>query len=171
MARIPLPLDAISVASPCPVAWDDMNGDGRVRFCSKCEQRVYNLSEMTRKQAEALVRQAEGRLCVRYYRRPDGTVMTKDCPVGLAAFRRRVAVIVGSVAAGLLFLVTGATALVFARGKEGPPRGQGFDPISRIRNLIDPPSEHIMGDICPAPREPGDGPVLPPEPPPPAPKS
>ena len=51
-----------------------MKGDQRVRFCDQCKLNVYNLSEMSRPAAERLVLQTEGRLCVRYYQRADGTM-------------------------------------------------------------------------------------------------
>src|SRR5262245_57629306 len=82
-------LDNIQVAAPCSASWEEMAGDERVRFCEQCLLHVYNLSGMSRRQAEALVRQHEGRLCVRFYRRLDGTVLTDNCPVGLRAARRR----------------------------------------------------------------------------------
>jgi hypothetical protein len=68
-----------------------MTGDDRVRFCAECKLNVYNFAELTRTQAEDLLRTTEGRICGRLYRRADGTVITKDCPVGLRAVRRRVA--------------------------------------------------------------------------------
>lgn len=94
--------DDLRIASPCPVAWEKMKGDEQVRFCSQCSLNVYNLSGMTRRQAEALVKQAEGRLCVRFYKRADGTILTRDCPVGLRALRRRTARIVGAAATALM---------------------------------------------------------------------
>ena len=84
------PLDHISVASPCPADWDQMYGDNRKRFCSECRLNVYNLSEMTREEAENFLFAAEGRVCVRLYRRRDGTVITQDCPVGWQAVKQRV---------------------------------------------------------------------------------
>ena len=72
----------LTIATPCPASWDDMEGDDRVRFCPECELNVYNLSAMTEEQALALVQEREGRLCVRLYQREDGTVLTSDCPVG-----------------------------------------------------------------------------------------
>jgi hypothetical protein len=151
MARIPLSLDSIQVASSCPVSWDSMIGDGRVRFCSQCQQRVYHLSEMSRQQAESLLRKAEGRLCARFYRRPDGTVMTADCPVGLAAVRRKFALAIGTVAAAVLFLLTWGAVLVGARSRGGlPSYGSGFDPIQTIQDWINP-RPMIMGDVCPKP--------------------
>ena len=83
-------LDQIQIASPCTADWDQMSGDERVRHCGQCDLNVYNLSDMANADAEALIRTHEGRLCVRLYRREDGTVITADCPVGLRAAARRV---------------------------------------------------------------------------------
>src|SRR5580765_6421620 len=101
-----IPLDMIHVASPCPVSWDAMHGDDNARFCEECSQFVYNLSELTKVEAEALIMAHEGKMCVRYYRRIDGTVMTKDCPVGWRAAKRHIA-LVGTVIAGLFLAVVG----------------------------------------------------------------
>jgi hypothetical protein len=90
MKKFTNPLDNIRVASPCPADWNEMLGDGRKRFCSQCSLNVYNLSGMTRDEAENLLLTSEGRVCVRFYRRADGTVLTKDCPVGWQAVKRRV---------------------------------------------------------------------------------
>jgi hypothetical protein len=38
---------------------------------------------MTEEEALKLVEEREGRLCVRFYQREDGTVITRDCPVGM----------------------------------------------------------------------------------------
>ena len=38
-------------------------------------------------QAEELVFKTEGRLCVRFYRRPDCSMLASDCPIGLRAAR------------------------------------------------------------------------------------
>jgi len=45
---------------------------------------------MTRIEAENLLMNSEGRLCVRFYRRADGSILTKDCPVGWQAIKQRV---------------------------------------------------------------------------------
>jgi hypothetical protein len=87
--RLPVVLENIRIATPCSADWDDMSGDARVRFCGKCEKNVYNLSAMSREEGEALVREKEGRLCVRLYQRADGTVITNDCPVGVRRARLR----------------------------------------------------------------------------------
>jgi hypothetical protein len=67
-----------------------MNGNDRMRYCGQCRLNVYNLSGMTRQEAEHLIANSEGRLCVRYYKRADGSIITQNCPVGLAALKRRV---------------------------------------------------------------------------------
>ena len=84
MSRFESPLNNIRIASPCSANWDEMYGNDRMRHCGQCKLNVYNLSGMTRQEAEALVTYAEGRLCVRFYRRTDGTVITENCPVGWA---------------------------------------------------------------------------------------
>ena len=101
-------LDRIRIASPCPITWEQMVGDDSVRFCNHCRLNVYNLSELSKADAEALLASTEGRLCARLYRRSDGTVLTKDCPVGLQALRRRVA----RTAAAVLGLIGSFTAVV-----------------------------------------------------------
>jgi hypothetical protein len=86
-------LEDVRIASPCKASWRKMKGDDRVRNCAKCELNVYNISEMTREEAAELIANTEGRLCIRLWRRRDGTVITKDCPMafkqirfGIAAF-------------------------------------------------------------------------------------
>jgi hypothetical protein len=54
---------------------------------------------MTESEAEALLASASGRLCVQFYRRADGTVLTQDCPVGLAAVKRKMFGYAGAAAA------------------------------------------------------------------------
>ncbi|CAN5432729.1 hypothetical protein BH11CYA1_BH11CYA1_41520 [soil metagenome] len=75
-------LDEVSIAAPCPVKWEEMDGDERKRFCSLCSLHVYNISEMKRKDAEAFLSENIDGVCIRLFRRTDGTLITKDCPVG-----------------------------------------------------------------------------------------
>jgi hypothetical protein len=83
-------LRQVKIAAPCSVKWETMPGGERVRSCSQCSHKVYNLSAMSGDEAAKLIREAEGRVCVRLYRRADGSVMTRDCPTGLRAARQRV---------------------------------------------------------------------------------
>jgi hypothetical protein len=99
-AKLPI-LDNIRTASPCRADWNAMlpagSGD-RVRNCGQCEKQVFNLSEMTRQDAEALILEKHGNLCARYYRRHDGTIITADCRVGVVAGRKRKLVAAASLA-------------------------------------------------------------------------
>jgi hypothetical protein len=96
-AKLPI-LDNIRVASPCTADWTQMTGDERTRHCTKCEKQVFNLSEMTRAEAEALILEKHGDLCARYYRRHDGTIITSDCRIGVVASRKRKLIAAGALA-------------------------------------------------------------------------
>jgi len=107
MPRFKHPLNHVEVAAPCKANWDQMIGSEQMRFCGQCNLNVYNLSGMTRDAAESLIARNEGRLCVRFYRRVDGSIITRDCPVGLRAIRDRVSYWTKAViAAALTFLAT-----------------------------------------------------------------
>jgi hypothetical protein len=82
-------LDHIQIAKPCDASWDGMKGDALVRRCGDCELDVYNISSLTRAEAAALIRSREGRLCIRMFMRPDGTLITRDCDDVMRRARRR----------------------------------------------------------------------------------
>lgn len=143
----PLPmLDSIRIASPCKASWEKMTGDDRVRFCGECKKSVYNLSSMARDEAEALLRDGSGNLCVRLYQRTDGTVMTNDCPVGKK--RKRVRRLIAAGVGGTLLSAGGLMmASVALMGKPPDPHAMGA--IAR-------PPEPMQGEpsfqeIMPAP--------------------
>jgi hypothetical protein len=149
-------LDHVRTAKPCAASWDDMEGDDQVRHCSGCDKDVFHLSHMTREDAERLVAATNGKLCARYYRRADGTILTADCPVGVRDARRRKLVVAGTTvmiaAAGwLAYERTAATAaapdapaaMVAAAAEDLVPsvRAQGVD--------VDPPAlvdHHVPHD-------------------------
>jgi hypothetical protein len=164
------PLELIEVATPCHASWDAMTGDDRSRFCGECQRHIYNLSGMTRADAEALVQEKEGKLCVRFYRRADMRVMTADCPVGLAALRqkllRRAGMVVGAVV-GVLGSIFVIPALF------GENRASAYlrdvQPFAALLNWVDPnPPGIIVGTTLPLPPPPtgapigGEGPPQPP---------
>jgi hypothetical protein len=82
-------LDAVEIPVPCEVPWDGMTGNEQVRHCGECRQNVYNVSSFTRAQALQLLAARGGRVCLRIFRRPDGTVLTSDCRERLRAARKR----------------------------------------------------------------------------------
>ena len=107
-------INSLRVAAPCHVGWESMSGDERVRHCASCRLNVYNISMMTAAEAESLITNREGRLCIRLYKRADGRVLTKDCPVGLRAYRKRVAKFAGAT----LTAVLGLFSVSFGQQKE-----------------------------------------------------
>ncbi len=126
-------LERLRIASPCKASWDEMKGDDRVRYCGQCEKNVYNLSGMRRDEATALVRERTGEICVRMYRRDDGTVLTADCPVGARKKNvRRLAVLV---AGGGALVLAGAG--LCATSMAGRHVAGGLEPI--------PPPETVQG--------------------------
>lgn len=128
-------LDQISVASPCTVSWASMRGDEQVRHCGDCKQNVYNLSTMSLPEITHLLEKKEGRTCVRFYRRADGTVLTDDCPVGLRAVRRRMAMV--AAAAGTLLSALGL-GMFLSRGLMGRTlRDSSLAKIQIVRELAD----------------------------------
>src|SRR5437667_6072913 len=109
-------LKHVKISAPCSADWNGMVGNDRVRFCGQCNLNVYNLSDMTRREAESLISGTEGKLCARYYRRADGTVLTKECPVGLRAMARRVKRTSAALISAVIGFCTGVGANYALRG-------------------------------------------------------
>ena len=128
-----------------------MRGDDRVRFCDQCRLNVYNLTDMSRSQAEKLVAEREGRLCVRFYRRADGTVLTDNCPVGLRAARRQLRRLISGYAALFAVLVT-AAGLAAARNPRAP-RLRNVQPFAKLCDWLSPtpPQFFTVGFIVTVP--------------------
>jgi hypothetical protein len=143
-------LDELQIAAPCTASWDAMVGDDHVRFCGQCEKNVYNLSSLPREEAEALLVAREGSLCVRMYKRQDGTVLTADCPVGVKKRRRRRAT-VAAVGGGLM-------AAAAALGMERSAPLMGSAPMATMGEPA------IMGSAVPVQGGIGPGPVVDPPP-------
>ena len=80
-------LDNIYLAAPCPVTWDSMQGDDRIRTCNGCAKNVFNLSAMTRDDANSFLRESGMNECMIFFRRADGTIITDNCPQGLRKMR------------------------------------------------------------------------------------
>ncbi len=121
-------LDNLKIASPCHVAWDDMDGGDRVRHCAKCNKDVFDLSALTRDEAEALLRERAGNLCVSNYQRADGTVITSDCTVGIAKRRRR-----RVMAAGLAAMLASAGGLALFLSRRSHDTLAPTHPTSEMR--------------------------------------
>jgi len=139
-------LDQVRIASPCKAEWSDMLGDERVRFCLGCEKNVYNLSSMTRDAAEDLLRERLGNeLCVRFYQRADGTILTQDCPEGVKKKRRKKLVL--AVAGAGAMAAAAATMFMRSACRQGEPSSMG-GAVAYEPSTI---SEATMGDVAPTP--------------------
>ena len=124
MTKFNNPLNNLKIASPCSANWDEMLGNERSRHCGDCQLNVYNLSGMTRTEAENFLINAEGRVCVRFFKRADGTVLTKDCPVGWQAIKRRVSKTATAVAS-LIFAALGGIGVSNYFAKVSEPQIMG----------------------------------------------
>jgi hypothetical protein len=133
-----------------------MLGDDRVRFCTICSKKVYNLSLMTRAEAELLLSERKGTLCGLIYLRKDGSVMTRDCPVGLKAIQKRIMKRIAGIAAVLLTLfcgqrlITSDNRTVVAVGKM-PITNKDGNPTGKVlpSNDFDQPELEALGYIGP----------------------
>jgi hypothetical protein len=131
------PLATVQIKNPCPAAWEQMAGDDRVRFCPQCRLHVYNLSAMSRQEAEDFLQQQEGRVCLRLYRRADGTVLTRDCPAGARAARWRLLAFVAAMGAGLLGILLGL--FLMLPGHERMAWLRQVEPFRTVVNWLWPP--------------------------------
>lgn len=140
-------LDHLRIASPCPTNWNQMAGDDRVRFCDLCNLNVYNIARLSRKEAEALIANTEGRICARLYRRADGTIITKDCPVGLRAIRRRAAKFAGAVFATIMSL--SSSSIVVGQKPSAKDKSSCKQQVTIVRKLSDSASDNggIAGTV------------------------
>lgn len=119
------PLNNVKIASPCSQDWEAMIGTERKRYCGECKLNVYNLSGMSKPEAENLIANAEGRLCVRFFQRADGTILTQDCPVGWKAFKKRVSIAATAFASLIFSLISGlGLAAAFNQSKRGATMGE-----------------------------------------------
>jgi len=143
-------LEILDVKDPCTEDWAAMEGDARERHCALCEMSVYDLSAMSEAEAVQLLSRP-GRVCVRFYRRADGRVTTKDC----TPFRVRAArAIARGTLRGAARLASATLALLVLLGFGSLA---GLDPLGWVDSLFG----RTMGDPAPvagavAPLEPGE---------------
>lgn len=157
-------LDSLRVASPCPARWEDMAGDDRSRHCAQCNLCVHNISDMTRDEADAFLRSRlespdpPARLCIQFFRRADGTILTRDCPRGLAAARARMVRLCGRFAAAIALLFTGSIAAAASSDPTWARWGWALKlrhaaAVQWVRGKLNPPSpfsirgEAILGKV------------------------
>ena len=143
MRRPALPQVVIPV--PCHADWNAMpaiSSDGRARMCGACDTPVYDGTSLTRRELERLISTVEGRRlpCLRLHRRPDGTIVTRDCFEPLRRVGHYVWLKVAVLAVGFWTEVWG---LAFGRRLEWPAftngsggRDPGDIPALRGRSMV-----------------------------------
>lgn len=153
MPDIPLDLlDQITIAAPCSARWEDMEGDDKSRHCDQCDLQVHNIAAMTRAEAESLIRSADGRLCARLYRRPDGTVLTEDCPVGLRRIARVTSRGGHRLVGAFVLAIVGTVCLATGRDRAVLIADLNErEPFARMREWLNPSpfrGQMVLGDVC-----------------------
>lgn len=155
MAKFDNPLNNLKVASPCSQDWNAMVGNERKRYCGECKLNVYNLSGMSRTEAENLIINAEGRLCVRFYKRADGSVITQDCPVGWARVKQHTKALVTAFAS-LIFSFISAVGLVAVYNKFYATENVVMGDVAVYQNSNTEPEQEdypfTMGAVTPEPQ-------------------
>lgn len=46
------PLDNLILSYSCPINWESMEGNERERFCKQCSKTVFNISDLSKKEAD-----------------------------------------------------------------------------------------------------------------------
>ena len=147
----PSSLDNLHIASPCHASWDAMTGDDNARFCKTCQKNVFNLSLMTRADAENLIRAKEGNLCVRFAQREDGTILTQDCPVGFERAKQGALRPWRAFAAGIAAVLATLSSLlgIAPRALAQPPLNITPSRVREVKGeMVAPPTAVRMGDVA-----------------------
>ena len=103
--------DRMIIPAPCDADWDSMIGNEQVRFCEHCNLHVTNFSSMTRQEAMRQVARSEGRLCVRFVWRIDGSIAAKQSEKKLHQISRRVSRLAAGAFSATLSLTSAAREL------------------------------------------------------------
>ena len=128
-----------------------MVGTERERFCSSCELNVYNISSMGSLEAERfLAERAGSKVCVQFFRRKDGTILSDNCPKGLRAMRDRSKQLLRLASSFVALLVSNfAAALANEPAKTKPINsGSSASHVERGEPTLKtdgPPEQRLMG--------------------------
>jgi len=150
----PISLNQVTVAEPCHVPWDEMQGDEATRFCKHCQKSVHNLSAMPKAQAERLICESAGNLCIRFAKTADGQIATLDYR-GLPGKRRwtwrawTLVAMAGALTAGVV------NAAIF---------GKRVMPPAPVVVAPKPPQQMMMGVMAPIQYAPTPAPQTPDDP-------
>ncbi|MDX2107202.1 MAG: hypothetical protein SFY67_12445 [Candidatus Melainabacteria bacterium] len=146
------PIDNLILSYHCPVDWNSMDGNERERFCKQCSKSVFNISDLSREQANEYLQQRSNEShCVKFYLRSDGTITTDDCPRILRP-ARNTARFIGRVVAGfvsvLIYSIANSIPLFASENKDSKQTSAASifkkDVEFRYRASI------MLGQTCPS---------------------
>lgn len=92
------PAILVKKASPCPVAWTELSGSDRVRWCNPCGHYVYNPNRISVDELMSVISFQEGFRPEYLYKREDGTLLSKNCLVGTRKAQKLGALLTGGIA-------------------------------------------------------------------------
>ena len=131
-------LDSLQIAVPCSTDWDQMVGSDRIRYCSECSKNVYDISRMSRNEAEALVSSArDGGLCLRLVRDAYGSTVTEATFTGLRIAGRKVSPVAVAVVTAIMGI--GGSAIATAPARANSASASYYDSVAaKARGQADP---------------------------------
>jgi hypothetical protein len=135
--QLPVLSDAAPrAATPCSARADEpTRGTGRARYCWRCGRDVYDIATLSPADARAVMGLADGAPCPALYVRRDGTVMKRDCPVGVR--RSRVRRWLATASAVVVLGAAASVPLASARVRCGPADAR---PQDRYEFVVRPSS-------------------------------
>lgn len=116
-------LTDLQLAFNCPAQWESMVGDEQSRHCNLCKRNVYNISSMTRQEAIDFLEAKGEKVCVRYFKRRDGTILTAPCGKakrGFFSLKMKIA----TACAGVAFFGFPIFMPVYAGARKLPPKAE-----------------------------------------------
>ncbi len=142
------------IAKPCPATWAGMSGDDRKRFCAQCKLHVHNLSEMERHEAEQLLQESSGRLCVSYHCDEQKRPLFRSDLQALAATAASAALLLSACAprtTGKPMPQAGSSQPAMPTASSGTPGTRLTGDVGSPPQTLAPvaPEPRMMGEVCP----------------------
>ena len=70
-------LENLEIKNPCQMDWEEMMGNEKVRRCERCQQSIYNISELTRRRALKVLNQPNEKICISYLQDENKQIITQ----------------------------------------------------------------------------------------------
>jgi hypothetical protein len=148
-------LDRVSIGSSCQTDWETMNGDQSQRYCDQCEKSVYNFSQFTRSQAEALIARTNGKLCARIERRSDGSILTADKSYSLPRLNQKFLRIASATMSAVLSVapviaakpIKNLPVLNFSQEQKNQTDAKVAEKTARIWGTVYDPSQAVVPNV------------------------